>query len=178
MLKPVFLITNEILTNIGLIEAAKEIIENAPLIPIYESRFKKDALARTIHHATHIEGNDLTLSEVKKVMDGEVFTARERDVQEVINYRNVLKNISDLRRQMGNRNYYSGKMIQKINQLACEKIVDSERIGKYRSTQVVLKNSRTGEVVFRPPAAIEVPYLMEDFFDWLTLLQPERSIQY
>lgn len=175
MLQPVFSITNEILTNIGLIEAAKEVIENAPLIPIYESRFKKDALARTVHHATHIEGNDLTLNEVRKIMDGEVFTARERDVQEVINYRDVLKYVGSLKREMGSRNYYSGKMIQKINKIACEKIIIDGRAGRYRDTQVVLKNSRTGEVVFRPPAAIEVSYLMEDFFDWLNS-SPARKI--
>lgn len=171
---PKFDITNDTLANIGLVEAAKEVIENAPLIPLYESRFKKDALLRTVHHGTHIEGNDLTLNEVRKVIEGETFAARERDLQEVINYRNVLKYIDGLKKELSDGPRYNQKMFKEINRIACERIITDGWAGQYRQTQVVLKNRRTGEITFRPPPAIEVPFLMEDFFTWLNSAEAKK----
>lgn len=175
MYAPKFSITNDTLANIGLVEAAKEVIENAPLIPVYEARFKKDALLRTVHHGTHIEGNDLTLSEVRKAIEGEKFVARERDVQEVINYRNVLKYIDSLKKELSDKPRYSQRMVKEINRIACERIITDGRAGNYRQTQVILRNSATGEVIFRPPPAIEVPFLMEDFFTWLNSAEARKT---
>jgi len=167
MYAPRFAITNEILSNIGLIEAAKEVIENSPLVPVYEARFAKEAIVRSIHHGTHIEGNDLTLNEARKIIEGETIVARDRDVQEVINYRKVFDYLEGLvRSENGNPNY-NQLMLRKINALACERVLENGRAGEIRQTQVVLKKSGTGEVVFRPPAAVEVPFLLEDFFAWL-----------
>jgi Fic family protein len=172
---PKFTITNDTLANIGLVEAAKEVIENAPLIPVYESRFKKDALLRTVHHGTHIEGNDLTLSEVRKAIEGESFVARERDIQEVINYRNVLKYIDGLERKLSKSPRYNQTMVKEINRLACERIITDGRAGRYRQTQVILRNSSTGEITFRPPPAVEVPFLMDDFFNWLNSVEAKKT---
>lgn len=172
--RPKFSITNDILANIGLVEAAKEVIENAPLIPVYETRFKKDALLRTVHHGTHIEGNDLTLSEVRKAIEGEEFIARERDIQEVINYRNVLKYIDGLEKEFSSEPRYNQRMTKEVNRIACERIITDGRAGQYRRTQVILRNSTTGEVTFRPPPAVEVPFLMEDFFDWFNSAEAKK----
>ncbi|PIS13905.1 hypothetical protein COT65_01540 [Candidatus Shapirobacteria bacterium CG09_land_8_20_14_0_10_47_13] len=165
MYVPKFTITNEILANIGLIEAAKEVIENAPLIPIYEARFVKEAILRTVHHGTHIEGNDLSLNEAKRVIDGENIVGRERDVQEVINYRRVVDWLEKIAPRQGLE--YTQEMLLQINRLAGERIMDAGRAGSLRQTKVVVKNNRTGEIVFQPPPAIEVPFLLEDFFIWL-----------
>jgi Fic family protein len=62
---------------------------------------------------------------------------------------------------------FTETMLKRINEIACERIITDGRAGKYRNTQVVLRNSLTGEIVFRPPVAIEVPFLLEDFFQWL-----------
>jgi Fic family protein len=164
---PKFFITNEILANIGLIEAAKEIIENAPLIPVYEARFVKDAVLRTVHHGTHIEGNVLSLNEARQILEGKEIIARERDVQEVINYRRVIDYIDELIPGPNKAFNYTQTMLKRINEIACERIITDGRAGQYRTTQVVLRDSRTGEIVFRPPPAVEVPFLIEDFFSWL-----------
>ena len=167
MYTPEFSITNEILSNIGLIEAAKEVIENAPLIPVYEARFVKDALLRTVYHGTHLEGNDLSIQEAKRVIEGEGVVARERDIQEVINYRNVLKYIDQINQETKGDFKYTQTMLKNIHQIVCTRILDGGRLGNFRETQVVVKDGNTGEVTFRPPPSIEVPYLLEDFFDWL-----------
>ena len=155
------------MANIGLIEAAREVIENAPLVPLYEARFVKDAILRTVHHGTHLEGNDLTLNEVKKTIEGEAIVARERDIQEVINYRQVLTHIEELKKQYSEKKKYNEVLLKKIHELTCQRILSKKELGRYRQSQVILKNSFTGEVTFRPPSSLEVPFLMEDFFEWL-----------
>ena len=68
MYSPKFTITNKILKNIGSIEASKEVIDNAPLLPYFEKEFREDAMVRTVHYGTHIEGNELNFSEAEKVL--------------------------------------------------------------------------------------------------------------
>src|SRR3989344_154132 len=96
MYQPKFVISNKVLRNIGQIEAAKEVIENAPLVPSFEKDFQTEAMLRTVHHGTHIEGNDLTYVQTKKVLEGQDVYARSRDIQEVINYRNVMTLLGEL----------------------------------------------------------------------------------
>ena len=165
MYTPKYSITNRILKNIGAIEAAKEVIENAPLVPYYEKQFKSEALARTIHHGTHIEGVGLdTLDQVKKVLEGEEVVAHDRDIQEVINYRNVMSLLDELAVKRGG---YSVDMLLDIHKETVNKIVADEKVGTLRKTQVIIREESTGAVVLQPPPAIEVPYLLEDFFEWL-----------
>ena len=97
MYSPKFTISNKILKNIGIIEASREVIDHAPLLPYYEKEFRKDALIRSVHYGTHIEGNELNLSQAEKVMMGQEVVARDRDIQEVINYRKAIEFIAELR---------------------------------------------------------------------------------
>lgn len=164
MYAPKFNITNKILKNIGSIEASKEVIENAPLVPSFEKQFQTDAIIRTVYHGTHIEGNDLTLMQTKRVLEGGDVVARPRDIQEVVNYRNVVKILDDLSQKRGG---YDVDMLTEIHQATVFKIVPPEKVGVLRTTQVVIKEENTGKVIFTPPSFVEVPYLLEDFFDWL-----------
>ena len=60
-------------------------------MPYFEKEFREDAMVRTVHYGTHIEGNELNLTEAEKVLLGQQITARDRDIQEVINYRKVME---------------------------------------------------------------------------------------
>ena len=164
MYSPRFLISNTILKNIGQVEASKEVIENAPLVPDYEKDFKSDAIIRTVYHGTQIEGNDLTLMQTKQVLEGESIVARERDIQEVINYRNVANLLDQLAVKRGG---YDAEALLDIHRTTVDKLVDFGKIGVFRTTQVVIKEEGTGKVIFTPPPAVEVPYLIQDFLNWL-----------
>lgn len=164
MYTPKFTITNKILKDIGEIEAAKEVIENAPLVPYYEKQFKTEAIARTVHHGTHIEGNDLSLEQTKEVLEGKQIVAHDRDVQEVINYRNVMKLLDELSVKRGE---YDKNMLLDIHKDTVKGLVDKEKVGVFRKTQVVIKDEGSGKVVLSPPPFVEVPYLIDDFFEWL-----------
>lgn len=169
MFIPKYTITNKILRNIGIIDAAREIIINAPLIPAWEAKFRKEAMERAVHHGTHLEGNKLSLEEAQDVLDGKEIIARDRDVQEVINYRNALKFIDSIATQIGPGRKYvlTPETILEIHRLTVDKLVSEEAAGQFRIRQVVVKNSQTGQVSYTPPPAAEVPYLVEDLLDWI-----------
>jgi Fic family protein len=164
MFTPKYSITNKILKNIGLVEACREVITNAPLVPAWEAKFREEAIIRTVHHGTHIEGNELNFTEAAKVLSGQDIIGRDRDIQEVLNYRKVIDYIENFK----NASPITEETIKHIHTLTVDKILNPEVSGEYRKTQVVIKNSQTGEITFRPPPAIEVPYQMEDFFYWLS----------
>lgn len=166
MYKPKFIITNKILKNIGIIEASKEVIDHAPLLPYYEKQFRDDALARTVHYGTHIEGNALNLNEAEKVLMGEVVVARERDIQEVINYRKAMEFINELKVENGELKV-DEEVIKKLHKITVKKILPEEKCGEYRKTSVVVKNSQTGEISFRPPLAIAIPYQIKDLLAFI-----------
>ncbi|MEN9327463.1 MAG: hypothetical protein RI947_271 [Candidatus Parcubacteria bacterium] len=165
MFNPPFTISNKILTYIAKIEAAEEVIRHAPILPLWEKQFREDAVVRSVYHGTHLEGNLLHKDEAKDVLMGKEIVARPRDIQEVINYRKVIEVIEE----------EAGKKIDKLTELFVKKlhktitykILKDEESGQYRMKQVVVKNSQTGEVTFRPPPPIEVPFLMREFLYWL-----------
>src|SRR3989344_2226475 len=177
---PKFSITNKILKYIGRIEAARQIIENAPLVPAYEAKFRQEAILRTVHHGTHIEGNPLGTGEVAAVLEGQAVDARDRDIQEILNYREVLKYI-DRRHETLNTKHekktgpvsrvpgylYTEKSLLILHKLIVEKILSSDKAGKFRSSQVVVKNSKTQEISFKPPSPAQVRDLTRDFLAWL-----------
>lgn len=163
MYSPRYGISNEILKNIGQIEAAREVVDNAPLVPDFERQFQSDAVVRTVHHGTHIEGNDLTLGQTRQILEGESIFARDRDIQEVINYRNVVKLLGELVGREG----YGMESLLEIHKTTVARIVPDEKAGAVRKTQVVIKDQSSGQVIFSPPPAVEVPYLLADFFEWL-----------
>ena len=164
MYTPRYQITNKLLKSIGIIEAAKEVIESAPLVPSFEKQFQSDAVVRTVHHGTHIEGNDLSLFQTKKILEGEKITARARDIQEVINYRNVVKLLEEFAEKRGG---YDVSMILDLHKETVKEVTPEEKAGVFRKTQVIVKEEASGKVVFRPPNFVEVPYMIDDFITWL-----------
>lgn len=179
MYTPHFSITHNLLTYISRIESAKSIIDNAALVPAWEAKFRDEALTRTVHFGTKIEGNELTQEQAQQVVRLEGFVdskdvakktgivARERDIQEVINYRNVCIWI-DQQDFTHAIELFTEKTLQELHSLTMQKLIESQYIGKYRDRQVVVKSATDGNIVFRPPVSVEIEYLIRDFFAWFT----------
>lgn len=150
-------------------------INNAPLIPAWEKSFAKDAVVRTVHFGTHLEGNPLLFNEVKKVIEGKEVLAKERDIQEILNYRRVVDYTYQeaarlIKNNKGKSTFvanYRLEQLKEIHRLTVEKILDPAKAGQLRQSRVVIKNSRTGEITFNPPPPIEVPFQLEGFLHWL-----------
>jgi len=165
MFNPLYTITNKILNNISKIEAAEEVIRHSPLLPLWEKQFKEDAIVRAAYHGTHIEGNKLHKDEAKDVLLGKEIVGRPRDIQEIINYRKVIDFIDEEAQKKIDK--ITETLVKKLHRLIVYKILPEDQSGEYRTKQVIIRNSQTGEVTFRPPSAIEVQFLMREFIYWL-----------
>lgn len=177
MYQPNFSITNNLLTYIARIESAKTLIDTAPLIPAWEARFRSDAMSRTVHYGTKIEGNELTEEQAEQVakltnvestseaMKKTGIIARERDIQEVLNYRNVIGWI-DKQQNFKSTEVYHLDTLKTLHRLTTAKLIDDQYVGFFRDKQVIVESASGGGVVFRPPVSVEVPYLINDFFEW------------
>lgn len=172
MYQPIFQITNSILKNIGSIDACREVISHAPIIPAWEKQFVQDAVVRTVHYGTAIEGNALSFDQARQVLEGKEVLARDRDIQEVLNYREVLKYIDRLGDRIGvegNKDTpleYTKEMLLNIHSLTVDKIID-HGIGEFRQNQVIIRSVRSGEASYKAPPSAEVPYLIESWLLWL-----------
>ncbi len=196
MYKPNYSISNNLLKYIGRIEACKEIITNAPLVPAWEARFREEAAVRSVHHGTHLEGNEITKDQAEKLMRLDVgqdeeagkvaqeagIYARHRDVQEIINYRSVLEWIDTHAADGRGFALFTEETLKKLHELVVDKLEPessastpvfsqplpvSQSTNFYRTQQVIVRSVESGEVAFRPPVAIDVPFLIQEFFTWL-----------
>jgi len=165
MFNPAYQITNQILNSIAKIEAAEEVIRHSPLLPLWEKQFKEDAIVRSAYHGTHIEGNMLRQDEAKDVLLGKDVLGRPRDIQEIINYRKVIEFIDEEAHKKIDK--ITEQLIRKLHRNITDKILAPEQSGEYRLKQVVIRNSATGEITFKPPAPMEVPFLMREFAYWI-----------
>ena len=172
MFLPSYTITNKILVNIAKIEAAEEVIRHSPLLPLWEKQFKEDAIVRSAYHGTHIEGNTLEKNDAKDILLGKDVIGRPRDIQEIINYRKVVEFIDEEANRKIER--ITEQLVKKMHRIIVFKILSDEEAGQFRSKQVVVRNSESGEVTFRPPPPIEIPFLMREFLYWLNREDKDR----
>src|SRR3989338_9644002 len=106
MFKPNFKYTQQIVNNLLNITQYRDIILNSKIIPKWEVSLRRDALIRSAHASTAIEGNKLTLEEVSQLAQGRKITAARKEKQEVLNYLNVLTNIEEY--------HENGKITEKL----------------------------------------------------------------
>ncbi len=178
MYQPHFQITNHLLTYVASVESAKALIDHSALVPAWEAKFRDEAMQRTVHFGTRIEGNELSADQASQVVqlkntsnpqmivDQTGIIARDRDIQEVINYRNVIAWI-DQRPVKKIQEELNLDTLLVLHKLTMQKLLPEEQVAVFRDKQVIVRGAADGQVVFRPPVAVEVPYLIEDFFIWI-----------
>lgn len=165
-MEPRYSVTNSIITSLGKIEAARAIIENSALVPLWERQFREEAVLRAVHHSTHVEGNPLSKHQAQQVLDGKsLLQASAHHVQEVINYRKVVQFIEDIYED--HTKPITLDTILRLHQLVMEDILDEAWLGKYRREPALVRNSITGAVVFTPPSESELDSLMDAFVKWI-----------
>jgi len=169
LFEPRYNISHQILKHIGAIEAAKEVIENSPLVPAWVRKFKKEAVERAVHYSTHIEGNKAELSEVKLILSGkeEEVLVRERDVQEIINYRKAMEYIQAQRPNTKDQSKIDEDYVKKIHQILTHRVLPKERQGRYREGKSVSRNSMTMQVSWTWPDASEILSGIKGLLSWV-----------
>lgn len=163
MFRPNFSYNHKIVNTLLEINSTRDFIVNAPLIVEMEISLKRDAMLKSAHHSTAIEGNPLTLNQVDRLAQGLKINAQKKAQQEVLNYLDVLNNID----KYFEDGEITEKIILKLHQdITYSTLEDTYMEGQYRTIPVHIVNKQ-GETVFTPPPANLVRKEMADFIEWL-----------
>lgn len=160
---PMFSYTHEMVSNLTAISEARTVVQKARLVPRWEVTLRREALLRTAHHSTAIEGNPLSLEEVTALAQGRKVMATRKAKQEVLNYLDALDEVPAFAKR---EPFTSDDLLGLHRTISTGTLDDPRDEGAFRRKQVVVANSATGEVVFTPPPTEKVPDLVDGLLEW------------
>jgi len=153
---PFFTITPRLLSFVEEIAALRERIEGAAVSLPWIPNLQKDSLVRNGHASTAIEGNPLTLEQVRALEEGkELVASTERADREVLNYFAGLRYIEKNSRP----DIITHEHLFELHRLLADKVMDQGRAGTYRTIGVRVGNHF-------PPAPGDVSPLMFELLEW------------
>jgi Fic family protein len=163
---PRFTITNRMTQAITRIERARGFLEAAQLSADWVREVGEEALILEAHHTTHIEGTRLTLDQAERLWKGEtVPEADPNDTRELLNYRDAFAFVSEC---LDSGDPITEGMIREIHRKLVEGVRGgSAAPGDYRRIQNYVVNAETGQAVYTPLSAVEIPVLMSGLVKWL-----------
>lgn len=163
--EPQFSITPHLLSLVEQAAALRERIQSAAVELSWIPALQKDTRTRNSHASTAIEGNPLTLEQVRALEEGRELSAVEaRPKREILNYFAGLRYVEKHARKKTLRH----EDIFKLHRLLAGKVMDQGEAGRYRTIQV-----RVGR--HYPPAAADVSGLMFELLEWWNKKAPELS---
>ncbi len=167
---PKYTITDKVLNNISQITAGREVIEHSRLIPKWELRLRKEARLHNAHSSTSIEGNKLTLEQVKALSENKEVIATAKDKQEVVN---CLKALDAIPQYASKKKITLNLFLDIHNKITRKTLKNPKDCGVFRSKQVfvgrrIFNGTQFKEIVeYMPPKAQDVSRLVKGLLDWL-----------
>jgi Fic family protein len=118
------------------------------------------------HHTTHIEGTRLTLDQAERLWKGDsVPEADPDDARELLNYRKAFDFVSDY---LKSGDPITEGLVREIHKRLVEGVRGGAAApGEYRRLQNYVVNSVTGETIYTPPPAHDVPIMMAELVNYL-----------
>ena len=153
---PQFTITPVLLARVEQIAALRERIQAATVEVPWIPALQKDTRTRNTHSSTAIEGNPLTLEQVRAVEEGrEILAIAARAKREVVNYFAGLRFVE---KQAG-KTPITHEEILHLHKIIAGDVMDQGTAGRYRTIAV-----RVGKYV--PPPPQDVSGLMFELLTW------------
>lgn len=163
--QPKFTISPLLLSRVEAIASVRERILSATVEVPWIPALQKDTRARNAHSSTAIEGNPLTLEQVRAVEEGrELAAVHSRAQREVLNYFAALRHIE----KHANKSRINHEDIFRLHKIIAAKVLDQGEAGRYRTIGV-----RVGK--YRPPPSEDVSGLMLELLDWWNTASLELS---
>jgi Fic family protein len=161
MFEPHYHITPAITKALMAIEADRQAIAALPVDVEMLASLRESARLLSTHYSTQIEGNRLTQAQVQDALAGATFPGRQRDEVEVRHYYRAIEEVERL-----------GKSAEPLSELAVKRIHGLVMTGHnkptpYRDGQNVIRDSRSGAIVYMPPEAKDVPALIRQLITWI-----------
>ncbi|MGA2229709.1 MAG: Fic family protein [Tepidisphaeraceae bacterium] len=162
---PSFTITPSLLALVEQVAALRERIQGALVEVAWIPALQKDTRTRNVHASTAIEGNPLTMEQVRALEEGkEISTSSARAQREVLNYFAGLRHVE----KHAGKKALRHQDIFSLHRILAGAVMDQGEAGKYRSIAV-----RVGS--YSPPPADAVSGLMFELLEWWNTRAVELS---
>jgi hypothetical protein len=135
-----------------------------PITPSVLATLRETARLFSTHYSTMIEGNRLTQDQVSKVIERQHFPGRDRDEKEVLGYYAALDKTEQFAAARGP---VTELHIQALHALVMAGGRKRVKPSPYRDGQNVIRDSRSGGIVYMPPEAKDVPEMMRALTAWI-----------
>jgi len=152
---PRFSITPALLGRVEAVAALRERIQGAAVQVAWIPALQKDTRARNAHSSTAIEGNPLTLEQVRAVEAGEALAVPARARREVVNYFAALRHVE----KQAAKKRIAHEDVLRLHRIVAGEVMEQGDAGRYRAMRV-----QVGE--YLPPPPGEVPGLMLELLEW------------
>lgn len=167
MFNPNFNYTTKIVNDMMEIQSIKDFILHSNLILETEVSLKRDAVLKSAHHSTAIEGNPLNMDQVEAIFKTNEKTSQKKAEQEVLNYLNVLENLENYLEE----GKITEKTILDLHEAVTHYTLDYTYLeGQYRTVPVHIVNSE-GETVFTPPPVNSIKSDIADLVEWMNSVE-------
>lgn len=171
---PKYTITTKINKALVEIERVRGFLDAVRLKDDWISDMQAKALILESHHSTHIEGTAINLEQAQDILAGKKVKGVSRDdKKELLNYKKAMDFIS---KYLGKGDPITEGLIRELHKILVRGVRGGQaQPGDYRKIQNYVANSRTKEIIYTPPAPLEVPHLMREFVNWINLNIEEVS---
>ncbi len=161
MFSPTYRITPLLLARIKQITTLVHQLNATHLQAQVLQQLEWDARAQSTSSSTSIEGNPLSLTQVKHLLKHQPKTLQQHE-QEVYNYNEALKML-----QRQNSSGLSVPQLLQVHHTVTSRLLPQSQSGKLRKQHVFVLNPQTKEVVFLPPDPEDVHSLVDELLSWL-----------
>ena len=148
------------------LEEARSMLDPYTRLPEeYVGELRRHALVQSVHYSTRLEGNTLTLEQVRDSLAGETVPSPRGQIQEVRNYREAMDYVQSL--TTGGTFQITRDVLRTIHYLVSKSLPGKYAPGQYRSDQNYVVDRTTTRRMFLPPSPGDVPGLMDELVAWL-----------
>src|SRR6478672_7224659 len=131
--RPVYAITPALLFQVEQIAALRERILAAAVQVPWIPALQKDTRIRNAHSSTAIEGNPLTLEQVRAIEEGrEIPATSQRPKREIANYFAGLRFVE----KNAKRNVITHTEVLRLHKIMAGEVMDQGTAGQYRTIRV------------------------------------------
>jgi Fic family protein len=159
MFEPRCTITPKLLANIKKIGILAADLNNRRFPGIVMVKLEQAAREMSACSSTGIEGNPLSLTEVKRIIRNNPQNISNSE-REVLNYNNALETFGNIIEN--NTLKFNLNLILQIQGCIIKGLSNSDNTGKLRNEPVFVNDPATGKPVYLPPDHQDVPGLMND----------------
>lgn len=158
--------TDGILRNLGRLEALRARLDLPGTLPrVWTGLLRRDLKAEAVAASTSMEGVNVTADDVRRILaDDTPATVTPEDAALVRGYRDAMGFV--LARADDEHFAWQRELILGIHYDAMGRSFANEA-GRIRTAQNWLTNRATGEQVYLPPPAEDVPHLLDELAVWL-----------